>query len=76
MQLVTKANQRTPILQCHGDSDAVVQYRFGKLSFDWLEEKGYNIQLKTYTGMGHSSSAKELQDVATFLKEVLPEKTA
>ncbi|RUP47092.1 Phospholipase/Carboxylesterase-domain-containing protein [Jimgerdemannia flammicorona] len=75
-QLASEANKRIPIFQGHGDADAVVNYRFGHQSSKVLQENNYDVRFKTYSGMGHSTSDKELRDVAAFLKEVLPEQAA
>ncbi|KAG2222089.1 hypothetical protein INT45_007975 [Circinella minor] len=70
--MASEANKKTPILMCHGDSDPVVQYSYGKESASVLENLGYNIKFNTYRGLVHSASPQELQDIASFLKEHLP----
>lgn len=51
-------NWTTPILQCHGDSDAVVALQLGEKTRDFLKKyiTGNNYAFKVYRGMGHSSS--------------------
>ena len=49
------ANQATPILQCHGDSDPLLHPSFGKLTADKLHEINSQHEYKIYEDMGHSS---------------------
>lgn len=63
-----------PYLMCHGDADPVVQYRWGKGSFDKLQDMGASAQFKTYPGMDHNFCPQEAADVASFLRTVLPPK--
>ncbi|GBF92974.1 hypothetical protein Rsub_05810 [Raphidocelis subcapitata] len=69
---ISPANAETPILQCHGDADAVVNYSFGVNTYNALKEMGANVELKTYRGMGHSAVPSELAAVQAFLAKVLP----
>ena len=64
-------NKDTPVLMCHGDSDMVVNYNWGKISADFIQTLGVSVDFKTYRGMGHSSSPEELRDVTAFLKKVI-----
>ncbi|KAK0613138.1 Phospholipase/carboxylesterase/thioesterase [Bombardia bombarda] len=66
-------NEQTPVLMAHGDADQVVNFQLGKTSFEYLEERGYNVSLKVYPGMGHSACLEELNNVEAFLRERLPE---
>ena len=47
-------------------------YQIGKLSYDLIKSRGYPVTFKTYNGMGHESSWKEINDVISFLQEVVP----
>jgi len=51
-----QANQETPILQCHGDSDPLVSPSFGAMTSQLISTFNSNIKFKTYKDMGHSSS--------------------
>lgn len=62
-----------PILMCHGTSDQVLHFDFGKASAETVERLGRNITWKAYPGLQHSANEKELADVADFLKSVLPQ---
>ncbi|KAI9596509.1 Phospholipase/carboxylesterase/thioesterase [Syncephalis fuscata] len=74
--MMSDANRKTPIFMGHGDSDEVVQYKFGTLSEQTLKKLGYPVTFKAYRGMGHSSSPEELRDMLKFLQEVIPAETA
>jgi len=72
-----------PIFWGHGKSDPVVQYKYGAQSVEYLQTKlglkaaaiGSNagIEFKSYAGMGHSSSSKEISDMSAWLERVLPQ---
>ena len=65
------ANKETPIFMAHGSADPVVLYSNGKDSADRLIKSGYQVDFKTYSGMGHSSCNEELSDLVSFLKNRL-----
>eukprot|EP00798_Chlamydomonas_sp_ICE-L_P002414 gene2413-8729_t len=69
--VISEENKATPILMCHGDADQVVAYKFGRVTQDLLHGLGADIEFITYTGMGHSASPAELEDIKDFLKEKL-----
>lgn len=52
-----------PIFQAHGDYDPVVPYKFGQLSASLLKSFMKNVTFKTYSGLSHSSSDEEMNDV-------------
>lgn len=41
-------NQDVPIFMGHGDADAVVAHKWGKLSAEELEKHGYKVDFRTY----------------------------
>jgi predicted esterase len=63
-----------PYLFCHGDSDPVVQYMWGKGSYEKMQQMGAKVEFKTYPGMDHNFCPEEGRDVASFLRNVLPPK--
>ncbi|PFH57649.1 hypothetical protein XA68_14738 [Ophiocordyceps unilateralis] len=65
-------DKSTPIFLGHGDKDDIVCLEYGKASEATLKELGYPVTFKTYSGMGHSATMSELQDVAAFLAARLP----
>jgi len=65
-------NMDIPYLQCHGDCDPVVPYRWGQLTSTLLKGLLPGHQFKTYKGLMHSSNEEELQDVKKFIAETLP----
>ncbi|KAL2020997.1 hypothetical protein VTK56DRAFT_7771 [Thermocarpiscus australiensis] len=73
-ELVPKpeVNKETPVFMAHGDSDQVVNFELGKMSYDLLKGMGYNVTLKVYEGMDHLACLEELDDVEAFLRERLP----
>lgn len=73
--------QSLPIFFGHGTSDPVVQYKYGKQSYNLLKSLGFQdataesikgLSWQEYAGMGHSSSPRELQDIASWLARVVP----
>ena len=65
-------HKSVPVLQCHGDSDPIVLYTFGFASSQLLKSHCSKFNFKTYSGLGHSSSDVELDDIKKFLQEVIP----
>lgn len=65
----------TPILQCHGDADAVVPMSWGQQTTQHLKELGFKqTQFKKYANMGHACAEDELDDVTDFISKItLPE---
>lgn len=69
----SEVSKQTPVLFCHGTSDAVVAYDWGKSSRDAVESAGVkDVTFRTYQGMGHSACEEELRDVFQFLTRVIP----
>ncbi|RNF20044.1 lysophospholipase [Trypanosoma conorhini] len=65
-------NKDVPILMCHGSEDDVVPFDAARKSKQALEAAGVAaITLKSYP-MAHSAHPDEIQDLAGFLKRVLP----
>jgi len=67
-----KANEATPVLQCHGDADPLVSPSFGAMTSQLISTFNSNIKFKTYKDMGHSSSDEEMEDVKDFINQCLP----
>lgn len=68
-----ETNKNIPILQCHGDSDPVVSYKFGEMTAEFF--KSINCKhhtFNTYKGLVHSSSPQELSDIQQWLAQILP----
>lgn len=67
-------SMKLPVFQCHGDADFVVPVQWGAASSQvmstFLDKAQY--QFKIYSGLGHSSSSAELQDVLHFIRRQLP----
>ncbi|KAL4440017.1 hypothetical protein ABPG75_003018 [Micractinium tetrahymenae] len=71
LPVVSQENKQTPVLMCHGDSDQVVAYEFGKRSFEQLKEAGSNVEFNTYRYMGHEACQEEMVSMRDFLKACL-----
>ncbi|PRW33175.1 acyl- thioesterase 1 [Chlorella sorokiniana] len=66
--IVSEENKDTPVLMCHGDCDQVVNYDFGKRSYEELQKEGVKVDFKTYQFMGHEACGEELMEMRDFLK--------
>jgi lysophospholipase-2 len=78
---IAAGSEKTPILHCHGEQDSVVPVQAAAVSKErvssLLKEMGVgnennSYEVKTYAGLDHSVSIEELNDVAAFLKRVIP----
>lgn len=65
-------NLNMPIVQCHGDCDPIVQYKWGQMTASYLKSFARNVEFKTYRGMMHSSSEEEMSDLKDFINKVIP----
>ncbi len=61
------ANKTTPILQHHGERDAVVPISAGKMANDLLVKTNYDVTWQSYP-MEHSVLPEQLIDIAVWLK--------
>jgi phospholipase/carboxylesterase len=64
------ANANTPIFMAHGTQDPVVVLARGEKSRDALAAIGHPVQWHTYP-MQHAVHPHEIDDIASFLKQVL-----
>jgi len=48
-------NKDIPLLQCHGDCDPMVPYRWGQMTASLLKQFMTQTEFKTYRGMMHTS---------------------
>ena len=63
-----------PFFLAHGDEDGVVPLHYGSDARDRIRGLGAaRVVWKVYAGMGHGVNEDELDDVAAFLKQALPE---
>ncbi|XP_054721574.1 acyl-protein thioesterase 2-like [Uloborus diversus] len=65
-------NKEVPVLQCHGELDSVVPYKWGKMTHELLKTFMPNVELKTYKSLLHTSCEEEMKDMTTFLEKVIP----
>ncbi|XP_042216231.1 acyl-protein thioesterase 1-like isoform X2 [Homarus americanus] len=66
------SNTGSPIIQCHGDCDPIVPYKFGQITSQLIKKFAGNIEFKTYRGMMHSSCEEEMADIKKFIAKYLP----
>ncbi|KAJ8943767.1 hypothetical protein NQ318_011979 [Aromia moschata] len=67
-----KTPDTLPILQCHGDCDPVVPYKWGQMTASKLKTLLKDVEFKSYRGLMHTSSDEELRDVRQFIHKHLP----
>jgi len=67
------ANKQTPLLMYHGQSDEVIPYQYAKQSYEILKKIGLNLRFETVPSLGHSATIEELEDVAKFVKGIIPD---
>lgn len=80
--MMTDAARTLPIFFGHGEKDPVVQFKYGKKSYDFLKEalkfkdaEGEDVKglsWNEYPDLEHSSSPEELKDLEKWLEKVLP----
>jgi len=71
--IVTPEALATPVLQCHGEADSMVQISVARKAQAFLEEHGIqHHSFKPYSDLGHAVSNEELEDVADWLASALP----
>ncbi len=66
----SKANQNTPIFMAHGTFDNVISLSTCRVSFEVLQAQHYTIYWHEYP-MAHSVNQQEIDDIRTFLLQVL-----
>jgi len=67
---VTDCNKQTEFLMCHGENDSVIPLDWGKKSYDQLISSGRSGVFKSYSGMAHEASNKEIEDVLEFVLRI------
>lgn len=65
-------NKDVPVMQCHGELDTVVPYKWGRMTHELLKTFMTNVELKAFKTLIHASSDEEMRDVKAFLEKVLP----
>ncbi|XP_014218449.1 acyl-protein thioesterase 1 [Copidosoma floridanum] len=68
---IAKGNKDTPVLQCHGDCDPIVPYKWGQATATALKQFMTNTEFKTYREVMHASCDEELKDVKKFIEKIL-----
>ncbi|KAJ2833611.1 hypothetical protein GGI24_000778 [Coemansia furcata] len=67
-------SKSVPIFRAHGTADEVVLFQYGEMTSKALEESEYNVDLRLYNQMSHSSCDDERFHLQQFLKQRIPEK--
>jgi phospholipase/carboxylesterase len=65
-----EANRHTPILMCHGRSDAVLTIQIGRYARDLLLGQGYAVDWREYD-MAHEVCDAEIGDIGQWLRSRL-----
>ncbi|XP_029975827.1 acyl-protein thioesterase 2 [Salarias fasciatus] len=70
----SNASKNLPILQCHGEMDAMIPCHFGAMTAEKLKiiVDTHMISFKTYPGLSHSSCPQEMASVKDFIEKYLP----
>lgn len=61
------APDNVPILQCHGNADQIVSYKYGQASVAELKKFMTDVKFLTYNGLEHSATAEELSDLQVMI---------
>ncbi|XP_076282596.1 acyl-protein thioesterase 2-like isoform X1 [Lasioglossum baleicum] len=64
-------NKNTPLLQCHGDCDPIVPYKWGQMTASYLKQFMTQTEFKTYRGLMHTFCEEETSDMKKFLEKVI-----
>jgi len=67
------ANRDVPIFMAHGVADAVIPVTRARAARDTLLGLGYKVEWHEYP-MAHSLCPQEIEDIATWLERILPNK--
>jgi phospholipase/carboxylesterase len=65
-----EANEKIPILMCHGQQDTVLPMSLGKSSLAFLEGAGYQVEWLEYP-MGHEVCLEEIHEISRWFQTVL-----
>lgn len=60
-----------PLTALHGTLDAMVPYRMGELTVQWLTERGYDARFERFDGVEHRFTTRERDRVLVLLREYL-----
>lgn len=66
----SQANEKIPILMCHGQQDTVLPLSLGQSSLAQLESAGYSVEWQEYP-MGHEVCLEEIREISRWLQAVL-----
>jgi phospholipase/carboxylesterase len=66
----TQANADLPVFQAHGLYDPVVPFELGRVTHEWLVERGYPVEWHEYA-MQHQVCLEEIEAIGAWLGRVL-----
>ncbi|KAL5456885.1 hypothetical protein EMCRGX_G034111 [Ephydatia muelleri] len=70
---MTPQNKNIQCLICHGEDDSMVNFKYGKLTYQFISGfNSSNVQFKAYRGLDHSSCPQEVSDIEQWLHRVIP----
>lgn len=64
-----------PVFEAHGTADQIVDFAFGKATYEGLRDKlgfGKLVVFHEYKGMMHSACPQEIHDLGQWLERVVP----
>ncbi|XP_058796807.1 acyl-protein thioesterase 1 isoform X2 [Phymastichus coffea] len=64
-------NRNIPVLQCHGNCDPIVPYKWGQATATLLKQFMTHTEFKTYQKDMHICIDEELRDVKEFIEKIL-----
>eukprot|EP01125_Pyxidicula_operculata_P022289 TRINITY_DN9027_c0_g1_i1.p1 TRINITY_DN9027_c0_g1~~TRINITY_DN9027_c0_g1_i1.p1 ORF type:complete len:265 (+),score=27.46 TRINITY_DN9027_c0_g1_i1:42-836(+) len=71
-KMISKENEDTQLLMCHGIEDNIVMHHWGEMSFEVLRNSGIKGVFKSYQYMGHEAGNEEIEECSNFIKKQLP----
>ena len=72
--MLTDSGRDTPVLHCHGDRDPLIKMSVAEKTKTCVLSQGHKggYEFKIYLGMAHSANNEEMNDVISFLNNVIP----
>ena len=65
---------KTPVLQCHGTDDQMIEIKWGRETRDILKSRVADVRYHEMQGMGHEATPDEMEIVRQFINERTPDK--
>lgn len=68
LKITSDKNKKTPLLIINNSQDPWIPFWTGQKTYEILRNRGYNVEFKTYPGLGHSWKN---EDIIIFLEKCL-----